>query len=229
MRLKAVFQCEPGVEDLVKSDYRRLFLSILKSISEDDDTLAPLVLGRGLVKPYTFSVLLKKDATMTLSTGNQRIFLKFLNAFIRNRNREFNVAGRILTLKSVTPLQVYEVSPSNYTILNVAIVTNPFENRHVWENYYITPSHKNFEEICLERIKQRYKLITGKDFNFDFRVYPISCREVPIKHYGYYMKAFTGIIRLEGDIEAIKFIYDYGLGVKTGQGFGLISEIGRQK
>lgn len=229
MRLKAVFKCESGVEDLVKTEYRKAFLSLLKAISQNDSILSPIVLGEKFAKPYTFSAFLKEDAVLILSSGDPQIFLRFFNAFMRSRNKKFNVAGKVLTLKSLSLLPTYKTSSSNYRILGAAVLTNPFEDRHAWDNYYITPSHKDFEEICLERIKQRYNFITGRDFSYNLKISPVFCRDVFIKHYGYYIKAFTGIIRLEGDIEAIKFIYDYGLGVKTGQGFGLISEIGRQK
>jgi CRISPR-associated endoribonuclease Cas6 len=55
---------------------------------------------------------------------------------------------------------------------------------------------------------------------------PISTEEVLVKHYGGYVRGFLGEFKLYTDNpEVLKFVYQYGLGVRTGQGFGYLEVI----
>ncbi|MEN3045122.1 MAG: CRISPR-associated endoribonuclease Cas6 [Candidatus Hydrothermales bacterium] len=52
-----------------------------------------------------------------------------------------------------------------------------------------------------------------------------SIEEVYVKHYGGFLKGFKGVFILESSPWMLQFIYDFGLGVRTGQGFGLLELI----
>jgi len=55
---------------------------------------------------------------------------------------------------------------------------------------------------------------------------PISIEEVLVKHYGGYVRGFLGEFKLHTDNpEVLKFVYQYGLGVRTGQGFGYLEVV----
>jgi CRISPR-associated endoribonuclease Cas6 len=47
-------------------------------------------------------------------------------------------------------------------------------------------------------------------------------KEVLVKHYNGYVRGFKGVFELSGSPEILQFVYDYGFGIRTGQGFGLL-------
>ena len=105
-----------------------------------------------------------------------------------------------------------------------------------------------FNRVFEERMNQKYEIIKGRKISARVRLIPLedrekenlilqgvispffgqeSIREVYVKHYGGVLRGFKGVFYLEGEPEMLQFVYDYGLGVKTGQGFGLIDILQR--
>jgi CRISPR-associated endoribonuclease Cas6 len=95
------------------------------------------------------------------------------------------------------------------------------------EEKYATPRDKDFKWWLLENTKKRYKVVVGEDLNIkNLEIEPISIKEEFIKHYGGYIRSFLGKFRLHTESrELLKFVYQYGLGVRTGQGFGYLETL----
>jgi len=89
---------------------------------------------------------------------------------------------------------------------------------------YATPIDADFRDCLLENIQRRYKLLFGKELSlnrFDFE--PIGVKEELIKHYNGYLRGFLGSFRIDTDSqELFRFVYQYGMGLRTGQGFGYL-------
>ena len=59
-----------------------------------------------------------------------------------------------------------------------------------------------------------------------FKFQGLKVKKTYVKHYGGYLKCFLGKFKIVTDNEEIlKFIYDFGMGLRTGQGFGYL-EVG---
>ena len=55
-----------------------------------------------------------------------------------------------------------------------------------------------------------------------FKFVAENLREEFIRHYGGYLRGFIGTFKLEADFEILDFVYKYGMGLRTGQGFGYL-------
>ncbi|MGQ9618788.1 MAG: CRISPR-associated endoribonuclease Cas6 [Candidatus Aminicenantia bacterium] len=50
--------------------------------------------------------------------------------------------------------------------------------------------------------------------------------ETFIRYYNCFIREHRWVFWLEGDKEILQFVYDYGLGVRTGQGFCMLEVTG---
>jgi CRISPR-associated endoribonuclease Cas6 len=57
---------------------------------------------------------------------------------------------------------------------------------------------------------------------------PYEIKEVVVDGVGGKVKGFKGKFYIVGKPEILQFLYDFGLGVRTGQGFGLIDVVKRK-
>lgn len=139
-----------------------------------------------------------------------------------------------------------------FKTLGICILTNPEENARNFEKWFVVPSEENlkyFNKILEKRMIEKYEIINGKKIDTRIIFTPLSqneltvlirqgkvsyesfystgksIKEVYVKHYNGFLKGFKGVFLLESHPEMLQFIYDYGLGVRTGQGFGLIEMV----
>ncbi len=87
-----------------------------------------------------------------------------------------------------------------------------------------------FNDVLKKRTNDRFERIKGRKGSFEIESKPLmgykdSIKETVVKHYGAYLRGFRGFFWLEGDEEILQFVYDFGLGVRIGQGFGMIEVI----
>ena len=229
---------EPKKEAIISIDYRRRFISLLKRIFGKD-------FDEASVKPYTFAVYFGKNAkfsndfitvidpiTFRFSTGDEEVAMVFYNGIIRLKkegylhdlspNSEHGAFFRIekISLEKEPPLK------NKFKALSPVIIERKPDSRSPRERY-ATPGDSDFNKWLVENLQRRISILLTKPMPFtEFYLEPASIEEVLVKHYGGYVRGFLGVFNLHADNpEILKFVYQYGLGVRTGQGFGYLEVV----
>ena len=123
-------------------------------------------------------------------------------------------------------------------------MSDPDVSVNDFHRWYILPTDNldRFNQVLNQRTNTRYEFLTGKKGDFFLKLTPLneeqfkilklspvisknfetSIKETIVKHYEGFVRGFRGVFWLEGEPEILQFIYDCGLGVRTGQGFGLL-------
>ena len=236
MRFKVkLMKLNPQKEAVISIDYRRRFISLLKRIfgeSFDEES----------VKPYTFAVYFgnrakfEKDLIRVVdpiifrfSTGDKKVAMVFYNGVVRLKKNfylhDFNPKGREGAFYKIERIEVEEEPPlgNRFKALSPVVIERKIEAKKPSERY-VVPGEPDFNDWLAENLRRRMSAIFMKPPSFT-RVYlePISIEETLVKHYGGYVRGFLGEFKLYTDnLEVLKFVYQYGLGFRTGQGFGYL-------
>ena len=239
MRFKVKLnKVEPKKEAIISIDYRRRFISLLKRIFGKD-------FDEASVKPYTFAVYFGKNAkfsndfitvidpiTFRFSTGNEEVAMVFYNGIIRLKkegylhdlspNSEHGAFFRIekIALEKEPPMK------NKFKALSPVVIERKTDSRSPRERY-ATPGDSDFNKWLVENLQRRISILLTKPMPFtELYLEPASTEEVLVKHYGGYVRGFLGVFNLHADNpEILKFVYQYGLGVRTGQGFGYLEVV----
>jgi CRISPR-associated endoribonuclease Cas6 len=240
VRIKILFE---GKEIFnFKKDYRRYFISFLKSVFEKANLLE--IYEKKEYKPYVFSVYLGKEfkideeiqagkeMSLLFSSGDPVIITNFYNGVIKLKKEDKKIVGENLKIKDINLLPYKKINKQKaiFKTIGVCVLNNPDAPKDDFKKWYIIPTDdiEKFNEILYERINDRYKYLMKRKDNHNIKLnlikdYPI--KEVIVKHYEGYVRGFKGIFELEGSREILQFVYDYGFGIRTGQGFGLLEII----
>ncbi len=214
----------------VDLDYRRRFISLLKTIFGTE------TFQNSETRPYTFAVYFGKEAKVKdgfienvnlinfrFSTGDNLTAVRFYNGILRLKRQGYihEIGTGKLFIERIESEK--EKKPTGYfrTLSPVVVERIGFSDR---KDRYTVPSDKDFTESLLENIIRRFIAINENEPKFSrFSFEPVSIREEVIKHYGGYLKGFLGKFKIKTDSnELLDFIYKFGLGLRTGQGFGYL-------
>ncbi len=189
---------------------------------------------------------------LLFSTGEPSILTHFYNGIIeiKERNETILLGKTNLQIKNITlqPLKKITSRKILCKTTGISVLTNPEASARNFKNWYIIPTDDTelFNKVLKKRTNERFERIRGGKRNFEIELKPLTeeeffilkslqkervnfekpINETIVKHYGAYLRGFRGYFFLEGDEEILQFVYDYGLGVRTGQGFGMIELLG---
>ncbi|RMH79402.1 MAG: CRISPR-associated endoribonuclease Cas6 [Acidobacteria bacterium] len=220
----------------ISLDYRRRFISFLKIVlrAEYFKEKAP--------RPYTFAVYFGKNKpikegfineveriTFRFSSGDPVVLMEFYNGILRLKKEKYlhEIGDRKFLIIGIK--QEEEKEPKGYfkTLSPVVVDRLGYEKAENPKERYAVPWEEDFLPSLLSCVALRFKEIKGYEPKFksvDFK--PIQVKEQVIKHYGGYLRGFVGEFYLWfNDPEVMKFVYQYGLGVRTGQGFGYLQVV----
>lgn len=208
------------------------------------------ILDREKVKDITA----KLPFNFIFSTGDPVIFTHFYNGALEMKKESQGISfpgGKVIPIKDILLSQTVKINTSCciFKTVGICVVTDKEAKAKDFGKWYCTPDEDNlerFNEVLESRMLEKYERIKGKGLNTQVKFTPISKKEMKIfirqgkinpsfgvkpinevyvKHYNGFIKGFKGVFYLESHPEMLQFIYDYGLGVRTGQGFGLLEVI----
>jgi len=250
MRLKVTFgEREEIIE--ISRDYRRFLISFIKSVFAQSGKYEALYSKKNL-KPFTFSVFLGERFTipeeadkekitvsspfhLIFSTGDLEIFSSFYNGLLDMKKKGLGLSfgNSIFPISGLFLNRFIKIGGSSavFKSLGICILTNPEEKAKDFRRWYITPKDdlEKFNYVLNLRMHQKYELLTGRRLQTEIEFIPLgddSIKEICVRHYNGYLRGFKGQFILRSHPEMLQFIYDYGLGVRTGQGFGLLEVVG---
>ncbi|MCS7180282.1 MAG: CRISPR-associated endoribonuclease Cas6 [bacterium] len=231
----------------IKSFYnlRSCFISFIKKTFEvSNHLLYNILFEKKKAKPYVFSPYfgeefkkekIGKNISMIFSTGDFSIISYFWNGllYLKEKKLDFiEINGEKFFIKNVKLFPNKKINSNKviFKTIGISVLTDPEKSADDFKNWYIIPEKENverFNEVLKRRTEERIKFIIGvnRKINLKFSLtgeIENSVIETIIPHYKGYIRGFRGLFFLEGEIEALQFLYDYGFGVRTGQGFGLL-------
>jgi CRISPR-associated endoribonuclease Cas6 len=248
MRIKTILESKENIN--LYLDYRRYFISFIKKVFKSTN-LFKEIYNEKTYKPFVFSTYFENNfkiensnktinasnrVSFLFSSGDPVIITNFYNGLITLKNtlkNQFLSIGNLsLQIKSVKLLNYKKINSNKviFRTLGICVFTNPEANKKEFQNFYILPSDniEKFNEILLKTTNDKYNFLMNNSNFYRIKLNLIqkdgeeSIKEVLVKHYDGYIRGFRGTFELQGDKEILQFVYDYGLGVRTGQGFGLL-------
>ncbi len=221
-------------------EYRRVLLSLLKQ-ALDQRGLVNLLYAHKRTRPYVFSVYLGKEMafdrdakrfrtgeqlSLWFSTGETELGAEMLAGLMELRNHPvpYGKDGLTLTVDRVDVIPEPRMLGSSvvFRTLGVAVLTDPREQASDMDRWYVLPDDPRFPEVFSLRSRDRYRWIVGVPYTGEIHVEPLRWKMRKVHHYGQILKGFSGALRVEAHPEMLKFLYQYGIGVRTGQGFGMV-------
>ena len=231
---------ETGESKLPK-DYRRLFISFLKTVFSKSGTITEILKKDKKWRPYTFTVYFGKNFEIKeeeihtshieffFSTGEPDLFILFYNGIIELKKTPILIGKQKFEIKNIKYLKQEKITKNRvlFKTLGISVLTDPDKKAKDFTSWFITPLDdiERFNQVLNKRTKEKFKYIKGIEPPEDLRMVPAdkdSVKKDMVKHYGGYIKGFRGYFWLEGPPFLLQFVYDYGLGVRTGQGFGML-------
>ena len=94
------------------------------------------------------------------------------------------------------------------------------------KDYYYSYNDKEFKDILKINIKQQLKISDiPEEMVENFDIAPINAKKVIVKFYEKKIETSTGIFKISGDKQLLKYLYDAGMGSKRSSGFGMFQII----
>ncbi|MCX7995617.1 MAG: CRISPR-associated endoribonuclease Cas6 [candidate division WOR-3 bacterium] len=228
----------------INKDYRRVFISLIKRAFSNTE-INKEIISKKEYKPYTFSVWLgdkieiedKKIKTgniinFTFSSGDPVVITNFYNGILVLKGNKIpisNDASLTITDINLLPYRRINTTKVLFKTIGVSVLNDPQAPKKDFKKWYIIPTDdlERFNQCLIQRTNSRYQFLTGRAGVHKIEMilpYEIDnpIKETIVKHYEGNVRGFRGVFWLEGSLEILQFVYDYGLGIRTGQGFGML-------
>lgn len=227
----------------IPENIRAYFISFLKKTFQiSNESFYNLLFESKKAKPYVFSPYfgeefkekkLGKRLSIIFSSGDFSVISYFWNGLLslKNAGNDFiEINGEKFKLENILLLPKKTIKSKSviFKTIGVSVLTDPDKPASDFKNWYIIPEKENlerFNEVLRRRTKEKLKYLKGIDtkIHLEFSLFPESpVTETIVPHYNGYVRGFRGIFLLKGAPEVLQFLYDFGFGVRTGQGFGLL-------
>ena len=232
--------------DTLPIDYRRKFLSYLKSAVEDYSIdLFKALYGEGhQTKSFCFSiyfiptVLVTKDEVtlhsrrlqVTFTTQDMLMGIHLVNAFMSRLNKWVPLADCNNELKATSINKVPEaIIPSNtaaFKILSPVVIRD--HNDKDGKDWYYTFEDDQFETVWKRNLKSELLNFPGKDVSNDvdaLRIRPIDLKKTVVRYYGIMIPCTIGSLIIEGENYLLEHLYKAGMGSRRAMCFGCLDVI----
>ncbi|MGI6550197.1 MAG: CRISPR-associated endoribonuclease Cas6 [Syntrophomonadales bacterium] len=239
MRLQLVFNREEGENSLTISlDYRNSIISVIKYLldgswigqrySKEHPGYPPYACALTFGKILSFqretrTMTVRLPIMLTISTGDFQIFTALCNGAIGQQNslsfRGVPLYGiHILNERPIHSEQVCFSTVSHMLLPTPAgyIGSNQAAPLEEAINYHMFKRVTFYRELWNIRIPDLspISVLDASDLNKGVSL-----------HYGGYLTTLRGHLVLKGSPESLKLLYDFGIGSKCGQGYGLMKVV----
>ena len=237
MRLKLNFDLE---NESLPIQYRKSVMSFIKlSLSEYDEQYYKKYYNDKdtIMKPYTFAIFFRnpkfendriiikdKRLELNISIADYETSIILYNAFNHQKNKKFSLDKNSWTLKNINMSLDKKIDTEEITIkfMSPLVVRSHLENK----DYYYSYNDEEFKDILKINIKQQLK-ITDIPINLvdSFDIVAIDPKKIIVKFYEKKIETTSGIFKISGDKQLLKYLYDAGMGSKRSSGFGMFQII----
>lgn len=151
-----------------------------------------------------------KDLASTLMKKD-KIILGKNEISILSISMEEPKVKELMTVRTISPIVLYST----------------LQNEHKKYTYYFHPGEVEFSKLIRENLIRKYSTFNSVSINPNFEIVPIEYeKNKPIitTYKNTIIKGWNGRFKIVGDKQLINIAYNYGLGSKNSQGFGMIEE-----
>lgn len=237
MRLKLNFDLE---NEFLPIQYRKSVMSFIKlSLSEYDEQYYKKYYNDKdtIMKPYTFAMFFRspkfendriivkdKRLELNISIADYETSVILYNAFNHQKNKKFSLDKNSWILKNINMSLDRKIDTEEITIkfMSPLVVRSRLENK----DYYYSYNDEEFKDILKINIKQQLK-ITDIPINLvdSFDIVAINFKKIIVKFYEKKIETTSGIFKISGNKQLLKYLYDAGMGSKRSSGFGMFQII----
>ena len=237
MRLKLNFDLE---NEFLPIQYRKSVMSFIKlSLLEYNEQHYKKYYNNKdtIIKPYTFANFLRnpkfeedkiivenRHIELNISIADYETSIILYNAFNHQKNKKFSLDKNSWTLKTINMSLDKKIDTEDITIkfMSPLVVRSHIDKK----DYYYSYNDEEFKDILRINIKQQLKITDIPTESVDqFDIVPIRPKKVIVKFYEKKIETSTGIYRILGDKQLLKYLYDAGMGSKRSSGFGMFQII----
>ncbi|SHH08396.1 CRISPR-associated endoribonuclease Cas6 [Thermosyntropha lipolytica DSM 11003] len=225
---------------LIPLDFRRYFISLLKTLLANSPHYERFNEDKPGYSPYTFGV--KFGRVIEIIPGDKVMIVRppisviFSTGFYDLMTDICNGAIAIKRKRTILDLQLKDITLMPNREIKSRIVEFKTVGHLVLrgKDSYLAPccDKSALEEAInthlqtrLAFLKKHYPGLNGIPLKpvtlSDYR----QLHKGVCEHYGGKITTLKGNLTLSGDPRCLQFIYDYGLGVRSGQGFGLLEVV----
>lgn len=226
-------------ELFIPFDFRRHFISVVKTLFRGKGSFDRFQEEKPGYSPYTFSlgfgkiIRFKPDSreiiamppvNMFFSTGIYEIMTDICNGAIEMKGQELSDSLG-LTLKNVTlmPDKRIKASIKTFKIHSHAVLRGQ-------DDYLDGSDYRLLEEAINTHMHKQHCFLQQQYGYLQNGVGPVQVdqdlsriRKGVCYHYGGNLTTLQGTISLRGTPGSLRFLYDFGIGVRCGQGYGLLT------
>jgi len=145
------------------------------------------------------------------------------------KRSEYKIGNQPIKIKSIMPVKEPEFKEEMYfRAFSPVTVHKTLENEGKKKTVYLNPDEEEFSLYLIENIKRKYSALYEKNREVSIEPFKIEKNDFKVllyekdKERPFVIKGWTGIYKIKGDIEMIKFAYRSGIGSRNSQGFGFI-------
>lgn len=243
MRVKVDFEIDG---DTLPLDYRRKFLSYLKSAMQDYNAELFEALYGGGTAPKSFcssiyffpKVIIGKDEiklssnrfAVRITTPDILLGVHLTNALMGRHNKWFSLADCNNKIKAVSIAKMRERpivdNEVQFKILSPIIIRD--HDKQSGRDWYLTFEDAGFEEVWKRNLKTETQHIFNRDVSGDVDALQIKhsqLKKTVVKNYGIYIPCTIGTLRLEGEKYLLEYLYKAGIGSRRSMSFGYVEII----
>lgn len=220
-------------------DYRRIFISFLKSCLSNFDGGRELenYYGPSKDKNYSFAVFFEKPQflydkvifeknriKMVFSTSEKITGFLFYAAFSENKNSQFPLPdNNKMKLVNIKLLNNITVTGNQVLFRTASPLCIRKHDKATGKDFYYSCVHKEFSDEFLKVVRLQLKKagFTEEDVN-TLSIQVLWCENVIVKHYEYKIECTLGKFILEGTCDILQYLLDAGIGSRKSAGFGLL-------
>lgn len=226
----------------IPMDFRRHFISLLKTILHDSPAYSHFTSQQPGYSPYVFStgfnkiiaihadegeILIQPPVYMTISSGFYEVITEIINAAINMRDKPV-ILGLKVQRVEMLPMKRIHTRDTEFRICGHAAFRGT-------EEYLDGSDVKLLEESINQHMITKYLFFHDLPFTLqeEYSLSPVRVLENSnykkgvCHHYGGLLTTIQGRMHLQAEPQSLQFLHDFGIGVRPGQGFGLL-EVVRQ-
>lgn len=223
-------------------DFRRHFISLMKTFLQDSPIYSHFTSRQPGYSPYVFStsfnkivaihagegkMTIKPPVYMTISSGFYEVITEIINAAIKMRDKPMILGLKIQRVEMLSMKRI-RAPEAEFRICGHAVFRGTEEyldgsNMQLLEesiNQHMITKHLFFHDLPLT-LQEEYSLSPVRILDNS------NYKKGVCHHYGGLLTTLQGRMHLQADPKSMQFLYDFGIGVRSGQGFGLL-EVVRQ-
>lgn len=147
----------------------------------------------------------------------------------------YHLGNQDIKVKSIMPIKEPNFKESmHFKAISPISVHKTINIKAKKKTVYFSPFEKEFENSVKNNLIRKYEAFTQKKLSKEnFSIIPATVESKDSKIFIYekdkqrpfVIKGWTGIYKIEGESELIKFAYRSGLGARNSQGFGFVKVV----